>query len=121
MGVLLGFMAAQTTRSADESDPAECWCCAQRQQGDTTVHLGSHPEVLVCLRCAHFLHQQAMAREDALHPSPAARVRDLLRSARTVVMQHRRHQNRVLGRPLRWLGRHLWVCPRTVETSPLRR
>ena len=100
-------MTAQTIRSADESESADCWCCGQRQQRDMTVHLGSHPEVRVCLRCAHFLHLQARAREDALHPSPAARVRDLLRSARAVVMHHRWHQNPVIGPPLRRLGRHL--------------
>jgi|SRR5664279_1025713 len=100
-------MTAERIVAADGSDLAECWCCGQRQQPEMTVHLGNHPEVLVCLRCAHFLHQQAEAREDALHPSPTAWVRDRLRSARTVVMHHRWHQKPMIGPALRWLGRHL--------------
>jgi hypothetical protein len=68
------------------------------------VHLGTHPEVTVCLRCAHFLHQQAGQREDALRPSLAGRLRDGLRRARRMVMAHGWHQRPVLGRPLRWLG-----------------
>ena len=105
-GVILGLMTGQIVRSADAS-VADCWCCGQRQQPDMTVHLGDHPEVLVCLRCAHFLHQQARAREDALHPSPAAWVRDRVRAARTVLIRQRWHQRPVIGPALRWLGRHL--------------
>jgi hypothetical protein len=101
-------MTAKRIVAADGSDLAECWCCGQRQQPEMTVHLGNHQEVRVCLRCAHFLHQQAGAREDdALHPSPTAWVRDRLRSVRTAVMQRRWHQKPVIGPALRWLGRHL--------------
>jgi hypothetical protein len=71
------------------------------------VHLEKHPEVAVCLRCAHFLHQQAWQLEDAGKPSVTARLRDRLRSARRAVMARGWHAHPVLGRPLRWLGRHL--------------
>jgi hypothetical protein len=84
-----------------------CWCCGDSRPTDSVVQLGSHPEVVVCLACAHFLHQQAMAREDALRPSAASRLRDGLRTARRVVMQRRWHQKPVIGGVLRWLGRRL--------------
>ena len=98
------------TTAATESDAAEplaCWCCGSAYQEAELVRLGNHPEVGVCLRCAHFLHQQARGREDALHPSPATRVRDQLRAGRRIVMQRGWHQKPVIGRPLRWLGRRL--------------
>lgn len=89
------------------TDLVECWCCGQRQSERSVVHLGNHPEVSVCLRCAHFLHQQARSREDELATSIASWLRDGLRSARREVMQRGWHQSPVVGRPLRWLGRRL--------------
>jgi hypothetical protein len=59
------------------------------------------------LRCGHFLHQQARAREDALRPSPASRLRDGLRAGRRIVVDRGWQQKPVIGRPLRWLGRRL--------------
>jgi len=91
----------------DRPEPLECWCCSSVYQESELIRLGSYPAVGVCLRCAHFLHQQARGREDALRPSPASRVRDGLRSARRVVMQRGWHQKRIIGPPLRWLGRRL--------------
>jgi hypothetical protein len=98
-------MTAQTVVAAGGSNLDECWCCGQPPE--TTVRLGNHPEVSLCPRCAHFLHRQARAREDALAPSPAARFRAGLRSARAVVIRQGWHLKPVIGRPLRWLGRHL--------------
>jgi hypothetical protein len=86
---------------------ASCWCCGAQRPADELVHLGAHPEVVVCLRCAHFLHHQARAREDAQHPSPATRVRDVLRAGRRQVVQRGWHQKPVLGPVLRWLGTKL--------------
>jgi hypothetical protein len=83
-----------------------CWCCGQERPESSVVRLGSHPEVAVCLRCAHFLHQQARGREDALRTSPAARARDLLRAARRFVIQRGWHQKAGIGPLLRRLGRH---------------
>ena len=101
--------AAQDRTAADpvDSDYADCWCCGQRYPAERLMRLGDHPEVAVCLACAHFLHQQAMHREDALRPSIASRLRDGLRWGRRVVMDHYWHQRPLIGRPLRWLGRHL--------------
>jgi hypothetical protein len=98
---------AAAAAESDAAEPLECWCCGSAYPEFDLVRLGNHPEVGVCLRCAHFLHQQARGREDALHPSPASRVRDQLRSARRVVMQRHWHQRPVIGKPLRWLGRRV--------------
>jgi hypothetical protein len=86
---------------------SDCWCCGQRYPSERLIRLGSHPEVAVCSACAHFLHQRARQREDALRPSTAGRLRDGLRWGRQVVIERQWHQRPVIGRPLRWLGRHL--------------
>jgi septal ring factor EnvC (AmiA/AmiB activator) len=71
------------------------------------VRLGERPEVAVCFGCAHFLHQRARAREDAAHPSPPARARDLLRAARELVIRRGWHTLPVIGPILRRLGSRL--------------
>jgi len=93
--------------SAGADGGSACWCCGHEYSSEQLVHLGSHPEVGVCLRCAHFLHQQAGQRKDALRPSIAGRLRDGMRWCRRVVMDHGWHQRPVIGRPLRWLGRRV--------------
>ena len=98
-------MTAETSPS-ESGGSIECWCCGQRQTPTSVVHLGDHPEVTVCLRCAHFLHQQARGREDALRTSPAARVRTRLREVRWLVIRRGWHQKPGIGPLLRWLGRH---------------
>ena len=96
-----------------EADPAgprgdaSCWCCGRRYPDGRLLRLGSHPEVAVCLGCAHFLHRQAREMEDAVRPSVAGRARDGLRDVRRMVLRRRWHQRPVVGRPLRWLGRHV--------------
>jgi hypothetical protein len=107
MSVILDCMTVRDVGMADVSDLVECWCCGQQQGPDLAVHLGNHPEVWVCLRCAHFLHRQARATEDALLSTPFARLRDRLRSARGWVMRRHWHQKPVIGPALRWLGRRL--------------
>lgn len=95
---------------ADQDDSGRqlvCWCCGQQQRPTEVVHLGDHPEVGVCLGCAHFLHQRARAREDDLRPSPAARARDGLRAVRGLVIAHRWHEKPLIGPVLRWLGSRL--------------
>jgi hypothetical protein len=83
-----------------------CWCCGAVLHLGHVVSLGNHPEVELCLPCAHALHRQANAREDALHPSRATRIRDRMRAARNTVIHRQWHQKPIIGRPLRWLGRH---------------
>jgi hypothetical protein len=98
---------AVAATESDAIERTECWCCGSAYQESALVRLGNHPEVAVCLPCAHFLHQQARGREEASRPSPASRVRDGLRAARRLVISRGWHQNRLLGPPLRWLGRRL--------------
>ena len=84
----------------------QCWCCGQHIPDEgRAVRLGNHPEVVICLRCAHFLHRRARGLEDALRPSPAARVRDALRSFRDLVIRRGWHRRPVIGPILRLLGR----------------
>lgn len=71
------------------------------------VHLGNHPEVHLCLQCAHYVHQQAWQIEDQGKRGPGARLRDTLRNQRSVVIRRGWHHNRFLGGTLRWLGRHI--------------
>jgi hypothetical protein len=100
-------MTDVTAAESDAAEPLQCWCCNGIYTEAELVRLGSHPEVGVCLRCAHFLHQQARGREDALRPSPASRLRDGMRAGRRLVMRQHWHQKPIIGRPLRWLGRRL--------------
>lgn len=61
-----------TSIDLDDDGAVECWCCGCREAPDRVVHLGNHPEVLLCLRCAHFVHQKAWAIEDLGMRWPAA-------------------------------------------------
>jgi len=91
---------------AEFDSAAMCWCCGNALILDQVVSLGNHPEVEHCLSCTHYLHRQANAREDAMRPTLASRIRDRKRAARTSVIQRRWHQKPIIGRTLRWLGRH---------------
>lgn len=70
------------------------------------VRLGNHPEVTVCIRCAHSLSKWAWALEDRDRTSLASRTRDAFRSLRKTVVQRGWHHNRFVGRYIRWLGKH---------------
>jgi len=101
-------MTAQTQLSAqDTSGELVCWCCGRHRPAADVVHLGEHPEVVVCLGCAHHLHQVARAREDERSPSPVTRARDGLRALRGLVMRRGWHTRPVIGPVLRWLGARL--------------
>jgi hypothetical protein len=90
-----------------EDGMVRCWCCGQQRPADRVVYLGSHPEVAVCLGCAHVLHQRARAREDEMRPSLSGRGRDVLRAGRELVMRRGWHHLPGVGRLLRWAGRRL--------------
>ena len=92
-------MNVQTAVEDDFADPC-CWCCGAEQPSEAMVHLGNHPEVTICRRCAHSLHRQALAAQG----KPLARLAWRIRQA--VVRRGWQH-SRLIGRPLRWLGRHL--------------
>lgn len=91
--------------SSDES--IRCWCCDTADTPDRMVHLGNHPEVHLCLRCAHFVHQQAWEIEDQGKRGPAALARERLRSLRAGVVRRGWHQNRFIGGKLRRIGKYL--------------
>jgi hypothetical protein len=98
---------AEAATESDASEGFECWCCGSTPPATELIRLGNHPEVAVCLGCAHYLHQQARSREDALRRSLASRLRDGLRSARRAVIHRGWHQKPIIGRALRWLERRL--------------
>jgi hypothetical protein len=87
-------------------DQPYCWCCGTIAAPVKLVHLGNHPEVTVCTRCAHTLSTWAGEIEDRDRTGVNVRVRDQIRRVRKTVVAHGWHQNRFVGRPLRWLGRH---------------
>jgi hypothetical protein len=69
------------------------------------VHLGDHPEVVVCIRCAHSLSKRALGLEDQARTGVAVRARNEIRRLRKTVVRHGWHNNKIAGRGLRWLGR----------------
>ena len=102
--------ADPTTNAAADGDGeggVGCWCCGATDLPSRMVQLGNHPEVYLCLRCAHFVHQQAWQIEDEVSSRPTALVRDRVRILRAVVIRRGWHRSRFVGGGLRWLGRYL--------------
>jgi hypothetical protein len=93
--------------AVDHEEPglSQCWCCGVIEDPRRLVHLGNHPEVVVCPRCAHSLSKWAWEVEDQDRTGLAVRARDGIRRLRKTVVRHGWHQNRFVGRGLRWLGR----------------
>jgi hypothetical protein len=102
-----GVSTMQAQRIEEAQDQQACWCCGNTYPSDALLHLGTHPEVAVCLGCAHYLHKRAGAREDEQRRSPAARVRDVLRYGRDLVIHRGWHRAPIIGPILRRLGRQL--------------
>jgi hypothetical protein len=101
-------MTAQRQLSAqDTSGELVCWCCGRHQPIADVLRVGEHPEVVVCLGCAHRLRRVARAREDQRSPSPVTRDRDGLRALRGLGMRRGWHTRPVVGPVLRWLGTRL--------------
>jgi len=71
------------------------------------VHLGNHPEVALCVRCARWAAKQAGEVEDRDRRSPLAAARNGLRRVRRGVVDRGWQQNRFVGVLLRRLGRLL--------------
>ena len=87
--------------------PGQCWCCGAIEDPAKLVHLGNHPEVVVCTRCAHSLSKWAWEIEDQSRTGLAVRARDQTRRLRKTVVRHGWHQNKIVGRGLRWMGRFI--------------
>ena len=99
-----------TTSTASEDLGArrlECWGCGSESHPDRVVHLGRHPEVALCLGCARWAAAQAWEIEERDKSGLLPRARDVLRAIRRFVVDRGWHQNRFIGRPLRWLGKRL--------------
>ena len=96
-----------TPLSAVGESGDRCWCCGGTYPASRLVHLGEHPEVAVCWRCATFLRRRATEQSDALRPSVAARGRSVVRHARSAVLEHGWQDSPVVGRVLRWVDRAL--------------
>lgn len=71
------------------------------------VHLGNHPEVALCTRCARWAAKQAWAIEDRHKTGSLALLRHQLRAARQGVVSRGWQHHPLLGGPIRWLGRRL--------------
>ena len=71
------------------------------------VYLGNHPEVAVCVRCAHSLSKWAGEVEDRDNHGIGARARGAFRAVRKSVVRRGWHNSPLIGRRLRRLGRHL--------------
>jgi len=91
----------------EQPGPTECWCCGAIQVPDKMVHLGDHPEVHLCVRCAYSVKNWAWEIEDRGKAGLGVTARHAFRRIRKNVMRRQLHQNRWVGRPLRWLGRRL--------------
>jgi hypothetical protein len=100
-------MTAQAGSPRLPAAEAECWCCGIREGPDKLVHLENHPEVAICTRCAHSLHTWAWELEDAAKTGAAVRARDVLRQLRQHGQEKGWQHKKIIGRRLRWLGKHL--------------
>jgi hypothetical protein len=99
-----------TTHTADEdatTNPSQCWCCGAIEDPARMVRLGNHPEVALCVRCARWAAKQAWEIEDQGRTGPLVTARDRLRAARRGVVRRGWHQHRLLGGPVRWIGKRL--------------
>lgn len=96
-----------TAEDLHDDGDVNCWCCGTIDAPSRMVQLGDHPEVHLCLSCAHFVHQQAWEVEDAGRRGPAALARDRLRNIRAEVIRRGWHHNKVIGGRLRWLDRYI--------------
>jgi len=76
-------MTADTPAAAGETDTSRCWCCGRVTAEDALVHLGNHPEVGICVNCAHFLGRKA---RDLQASAMRQRLRGAAESARREVM-----------------------------------
>jgi hypothetical protein len=98
-------MTVHTAVEDESRGRSECWCCGVIEDPAKLVHLGNHPEVTVCTRCAHSISKWAAEIEDQARTGLAVRARDQFRNLRKGVVRRGWHHNRFIGRPLRWLGK----------------
>jgi hypothetical protein len=90
-----------------DMSPAQCWCCGAIDEPERLVHLGNHPEVVLCIGCAHSVSKWAWAIEDRTKTGPLAMARDGFRAVRRDVIRRGWHRSPLVGGPIRWIGRRL--------------
>lgn len=97
------------TSEADKQGSADpqCWCCGSQYPETDLVRLGQHPEVGICLECAHWLRRRATARHDEQHHTLAGQLRGVLQATRDYVINRGWHQYGHVGALLRRINRHL--------------
>jgi hypothetical protein len=100
-------MTAHTAQDHAETSSPQCWCCGASKNDNELVHLGNHPEVGICTRCAHWVHRRGTQLDDAQHPSIAARLRSIVHALRTAIVNKGWHERGLLGTLLRRIDRHL--------------
>jgi hypothetical protein len=86
---------------------SRCWCCGAVDDPTRLVHLGNHPEVALCLRCAHSVSKWAAEIEDRAKTGPLVLARDRFRALRREVIRRGWHRSPLFGGPIRRIGRHL--------------
>jgi len=86
---------------------SECWCCGCIDDPTRMVHLGNHPEVSLCVRCAHSVSKWAWEIEDQSKTGPLVMARDRFRAVRRGVIRRGWHRSPLVGGPLRWIGKRL--------------
>lgn len=97
-------MSAEISVASRQAGDSSCWCCGHKFPADALVHLGSHPEVGICISCVHFLRRRA---RDLQATVMRRRLRGAAEKVRGEVMARGWHQHPVAGPPLRWLNQHL--------------
>jgi len=97
-------MSAEAQTQAGEAGQSACWCCGQIRSEDALVHLGSHPEVGICINCVRYLGRRARD-----HQATMMRhwLRGVAESIRGDGIARGWHQRPVIGPALKWLDRHL--------------
>jgi hypothetical protein len=100
-------MATRTPVEDEQPAHDECWCCGAAREPDEMVHLGNHPEVVLCVGCARWAAKQACEIEDRDRSGPLVIARDRFRDVRRAVVGRGWHRSRLIGAPLRWIGRRL--------------
>jgi hypothetical protein len=100
---------SETRTAVEDADlaPSRCWCCGVIDEPRRLVHLGNHPEVALCIHCAHSVSKSAWELEDQSKTGPAVMARDRFRALRRDVMRRGWHQSRLVGGPIRWIGKRL--------------
>ncbi len=94
-----------TAIDVNHSGRVQCWCCDTTDAPDRMVQLENHPEVHLCLQCAHYVHQQAWEIEDEGKRGPAAFARGRIRTLRAEVIRRGWYRNRHIGGTLRWFDK----------------